>query len=104
MDIAYPAGVRTMPVLRALALPGLLEYSVSLLAISSAEASRKWVPRERHIVCGFKTSLPCRRQKLALESLSTSCPILRGCPVTHGIPDVFAKYEAGNIVCGPSSH
>lgn len=34
--MAYPAGVRTMPVLRALALPGLLEYSVSLLAISSA--------------------------------------------------------------------
>ena len=49
--MAYPAGVRTMPVLRALALPGLLEYSVSLLAISSAEASRKWVPRDRHIVC-----------------------------------------------------
>ena len=38
MDMAYVAGVRTMPTLHALAFPGLLEYSTSLLPISSALA------------------------------------------------------------------
>ena len=38
MDMAYVAGVRTMPTLHALAFPGLLEYSTSLLPISSAWA------------------------------------------------------------------
>ena len=36
MDMAYVAGVRTMPLLHPLAFPGLLEYSTSLLPISSA--------------------------------------------------------------------
>lgn len=38
MDMAYVAGVRTMPTLHALAFPGLLEYSISLPPPSSAWA------------------------------------------------------------------